>query len=393
MSDKKIYCAFFFHDTDYYSGGTRSLLDIIDSYIEKNSIKLCAVFPSKSGSAVDYMKEKKVDIVCSHYYQIRYDLNETKLNFIKRLPFRLFRLICSKVWIVMFTTRQLKKRGINIIYNNTSFILAGYWAAKKMDVPVIAHFREFGEEDHKIGRWIGNDIFYKISNRYDRIICISKSLERKYASYINPNRLRVIYDDVSAKYINWNNEHKIIEKEEFNVLLAGNLTPGMGQLNVLKILSDILKNNKAINIYIAGNLSDSSYVSQIKETICIKNLQDQVKILGLVQDMNSLRAKMHVGIVFSDMEAFGRVTIEGMLSGMVMIGSDAGGSSELIDNNKTGFLVKADGSNLAATFLYVYNHYSSLYPVQQAAFIFAKKFTEGHCANLLSQNLCEVMRT
>ena len=389
---RKVRCAFFFHDTDYYSGATRSLLDLIEEFIEEDTIDIIAVFPSTYGSAIDYLKERKVDIVCSHYYQIRYELSERKIEYIKKIPIRLARMVGSRIWIYLKTIPELRKQNPDIIYSNTSLILAGYWTAKKLQVPVIAHFREYGEEDHKIGVWIGRDTFYKISNQYDRIICISEALKRKYEKKINGDRIRVIYDDISKKYINWNEKDiKPDLKESFNILLAGNLIPGKGQLVVLRCLANYIKSNDDIIVYIAGNPSDRNYVEKINKLIKEYEIQNQIRFLGLVEDMNTLRKRMHIGIVLSEMEAFGRVTIEGMLSGMIMIASREGGSVELIEDGVNGFLAEKDGRDLEKIVAYIKNNYESLRDIQIQAFEFAVNFTKSRCSKKLLETMEEIV--
>lgn len=389
---EKIRCAFFFHDTDFFSGGSRSLLDIIDTYVEQNSVAVVAVFPSDKGSAIDYLRSKNVDIVCSHYYQIRYELSESKSDYIKRLPRRAMKLLGSRIWVLLKTVPELKERNINIVYSNTSFILAGYWSAKSLHVPLIAHFREFGEEDHKIGVWFGRNAFYRIVNQYDRIICISNALKEKYQKRIGGDKIRVIYDDVSKEYVNWAEEEiKPDVNNNFNILLAGNLTPGKGQKTVLTCLANYVQHDKRITVYIAGNPSDSVYVNQIKKLIEEKHIQEQVEFLGLVKDMNTLRKKMHVGIVLSDMEAFGRVTIEGMLSGMIMIAARTGGSVELIKDGVNGFLVENDGSKLESIVSDIQKNYQSFKLMQKEAFYFAKGFTESRCSKFLLENIEELV--
>lgn len=388
----KIKCAFFFHDTDFFSGGSRSLLDIIDTYIEQENIAVVAVFPSDKGSAIDYLRSRNVDVICSHYYQIRYELSEVRTEYIKKLPIRVLRLLGSKTWVQLKTVPELREKNIDIVYSNTSFILAGYWSAKSLHVPLIAHFREFGEEDHKIGVWFGRKKFYKIANKYDRIICISNALKEKYLKRISEDKIRVIYDDVSKEYVNWaEKEQKPDVDSNFNILLAGNLTPGKGQKTVLQRLANYIQQDKKIMVYIAGNPSDSIYVNQIKELIEAEHIQEQIKILGLVKNMNKLREKMHVGIVLSDMEAFGRVTIEGMLSGMIMIAARTGGSVELIKDRVNGFLVEKDGKDLENIVSYIQNNYHSLKIMQKEAFDFAKSFTESRCSKILLENIEELV--
>lgn len=385
----RIKCAFFFHDTDYYSGGSRSLLDLIDTYIEKDIMDVVAVFPASKGSAIDYLKKRNVSVVCSHYYQIRYDLTESKFEFSNNFPERMLRMIFSRLYIRFDTVPQLRKRKVNVVYSNTSFILSGYWAAKILKVPVIAHFREFGEEDHHIGVWFGRNLFYRYTNQFDKIVCISQALKKKYEEKIDRGRICVIYDDVSRNYINWN--EKMLHTDQINILLAGNLTSGKGQLTVVKKLSALLKRKNNIDIFIAGNPSSQDYVEQIKKCINENGLTERVHFLGLVKDMNELRKKMHIGIVLSEMEAFGRVTIEGMLSGMIMITSNTAASAELIQDYKTGFLIPSDGTGLDCLVEKIAGSYDDFMTIRKQGFQFALSFTEGHCAEEIARIFKEII--
>ncbi len=51
----------------------------------------------------------------------------------------------------------------------------------------------------------------------------------------------------------------------------------------------------------------------------------------------------------SQSEAFGRVTVEAMMSGCLVIGANSGGTMELVSDNETGLLyTSGDYSDLAA---------------------------------------------
>ena len=67
---------------------------------------------------------------------------------------------------------------------------------------------------------------------------------------------------------------------------------------------------------------------------------DCIEMAGYIADMNTLRRKVHVEIVPSVMEAFGRVTVEAMLSGNPVLASDSGANPELIEEGKNGWLFK-----------------------------------------------------
>ena len=64
--------------------------------------------------------------------------------------------------------------------------------------------------------------------------------------------------------------------------------------------------------------------------------------------MVGLRQKACVEVVPSEEEAFGRVTVEAMMSRMPVIGSDSGANPELIVSGETGLLFKrGDAESLA----------------------------------------------
>lgn len=375
---KNITVAFFFHDTNVYSGATMALLDLIDWYNENISqMKIIAIFPINYGTAIDYLKKKNVEVIYSHYTNIMIDVDEPVLKRIFLYPKRKYIYIRNKAWNKLIFSKRLKKYNIDLIYSNTSVIIGPLIVAQKLNIPIISHFREFGEEDYEITPWFGRKKFYKIAQNYSEIICISKSIYEKYIKYFDKSKLKIIYDDLSKDYLNYKEKNFLTE---FNILVAGSISPGKGQLLVLKSLINILNKHKDINIYFAGSNINEEYYSAIEEYIKNNNLNEQVKYLGLVENMNKLRDKMHVGIVASEREGFGRVTIEGMLSGLIMIGRDSGGTSELIEDGKTGFLVSKNFTDLEDKLLYVYKNYDKLDSMREEAYNYATLFTQGRCA-------------
>ena len=76
----------------------------------------------------------------------------------------------------------------------------------------------------------------------------------------------------------------------------------------------------------------------LEEKIKQYNLNDNIIFLNQVNEMNSIRENMGIGIISSYKEAFGRVTIEGMLAGMIMIGANDAATKELISNSFNGYL-------------------------------------------------------
>ena len=80
----------------------------------------------------------------------------------------------------------------------------------------------------------------------------------------------------------------------------------------------------------------------IEKYIKDNGLEKNTEFVGFIKEINDFRKNMDVGIVASRSEAFGRTTIEGMLSQMLIIASNAGSNIELINDGKNGFLYELD---------------------------------------------------
>lgn len=376
--------AFLFHDTDYYSGGSRSLLDLIDSLRKEKELEILAIFPNNEGSAVDYINSYGIKIIVSEYYQISYLTDEGFLRHIYRLPRRLKQNVLNFINANQLS-REVINQKVDIIYSNTGFILTGA-LLKRLNPSLkhIWHIREFGEEDHHFGVFLGRKFFYYMLNKYtDEVIFISHALENKFKSYIKKPNTHVIYDDVSPDYYQ-QIKTMYSYRSPLNISMAGLICEGKGQMEVIKALGLLKRKEIPITLNIAGLPVNKKYANDLKLIIEKEGLKNNVNFLGLVKDMNKLRSDNVFGVVASSSEAFGRVTIEGMLSGQLMIGSDAGATKELIANGVTGFLYKShDYIELANLLFYLYSHPDVVNDVRKRGQLYAKKFIEHNCARQL----------
>lgn len=142
------------------------------------------------------------------------------------------------------------------------------------------------------------------------------------------------------------------EAASYTFLVTGNISEGKNQHLVLEA-AHILQQNCAgknvsndyavqdcgvnggeFRILFAGaptSLAESKEYQKKLEEDCRKwNLEDHVSFLGYVEDMLSLRRQVNAEIVPSKCEAYGRVTLEAMKSGNLVIASDAGANPELL---------------------------------------------------------------
>ena len=121
--------------------------------------------------------------------------------------------------------------------------------------------------------------------------------------------------------------------------LIGRFDPQKGQLLALKAFEAL--ENQAVGLVFLGektkNEADEYYAS-IEKYIDKNNLKDRVFIRPFRQDISTFFYAIDATIMASKSETFGMVTIESMACGVPVIGSASGGTINLLQNGKMGYL-------------------------------------------------------
>src|SRR5205823_11645068 len=100
-----------------------------------------------------------------------------------------------------------------------------------------------------------------------------------------------------------------------------------------------------------GNLE---YRQRLTAMVKRHNLQDRVVFTGFLDPLPFVQSA-DIALVCSTCEAFGRVTVEGLLAGKPVIAANSGASPELIQDGFNGLLYKmGDVEELAQRIRYLY---------------------------------------
>ena len=229
---------------------------------------------------------------------------------------------------------------IDIIHSNTSVIDIGAKIANKMNIPHIWHFREFKNNNLE---FIRNDkIAYEYINKFGgNIIYISKAIEEFYTQYINKEKTKIIYDGVSRDFVIKDREYRE-EYQTIKFLLAGTLQKNKGQHLAVEAIGILKKAGyHNVKLYLAGGdfYKFSNHLNTIIEEY---DIHQNVEYLGFVNNMQEIRKNVDVELLCSQSEAFGLVTVEGMMAGNLLIGSASGATTEIIEDGNTGYLYRCD---------------------------------------------------
>ena len=132
--------------------------------------------------------------------------------------------------------------------------------------------------------------------------------------------------------------------DKFIVGHFSRLSPWKGQHILIDALAECPEN---INIILVGDalFGEDEYVKELHEKVKALNLEARVKFLGFRDDIPQLMSACDLVVHTSIApEPFGRVIVEAMLCGKLVVGAKAGGVIELVEDGITGFLVTPNNS-------------------------------------------------
>lgn len=130
-----------------------------------------------------------------------------------------------------------------------------------------------------------------------------------------------------------------LPEDDFLFGIVGRIDPKKGQLYALKA-TQLLSDYKFKLVIVGEETPDapSHYLKEIKEFIAVNQLEQKIIFLPFQKNPMEVFNAFDWTLMTSDSETFGMVTIESMAQGTPVIGSNAGGTSELLDFGNAGLL-------------------------------------------------------
>lgn len=239
----------------------------------------------------------------------------------------------------------IEKLDMDLVHENTSGSYMASAAAEEKQVGRVWHIREFNEEDHGQRLWQSMDPYRHFAES-DACICISKSIYRKYAERIgNESNLRLIYDGIAVD--NYFNPSHVPFKDRNRVVIAcaGRICEGKGQKLLVQAMALLPREVlDRVEVKLIGPLHEEDYVNEVKDAAQAWGILDKLEFPGVLMDMKDVWPRIDIAVVPSRFEAFGRCSVEAMLAGCLVIGNNAAGTAETVEDGVTGFLFERDSA-------------------------------------------------
>lgn len=242
----------------------------------------------------------------------------------------------------LYLSRMIKKLNVDVVHENTSACYIGFYAAKIGRVKHVWHIREFMEEDFNSEMWRKKKA-YSYFNKSDAVIAISKAIYEKYETLISPPVFRLIYNGILVE--NFLNENRnILNGPVFNILCVGRISEAKSQKTLVEAAALLKKEGFLFKVTFAG-LNEGPYYESLLELADTLDVLDCLHFVGQSNQMKECYAQNDILCMCSKAEAFGRVTVEAMLSGCLVVGRNSGGTKEIIQDGKTGILFEDQKHN------------------------------------------------
>lgn len=233
-------------------------------------------------------------------------------------------------------TKILKVEHVDLVHINTSYSCFGAFAAKRAGIPYVWHIREFLEEDQ------GNRFYFpryshRLMSRASLVIAISNSIYEKYSKVITKEKIKVIYNGIDTEQFYMPGRH-IFKDSRITLCYVGGLSELKGTDDLIEAcrLLNARGYKDSYRLLIAGR-GNEVYEAQLRDRINQYEL-DNIEMLGFRTDVPQVMEQADVSIVTSRCEAFGRVTVEAMLTGNLVLGADSAGTKELLQDGNLGVL-------------------------------------------------------
>ena len=306
-------------------GAPRALMEMVSTLKEKYNIEPVILTPVKNriNEQCDKLNIENYHIPYGTAMKIK---NDYFNNILRWLLYKYGNIVSLRR-----ISKKIDISKIDLIHTNNSVIDFGYRISKRNNINHIFHIREFADLDFNYFPFDKNSINYMNDSNN---IAISSVINNHWSNK-NVKNIRVIYDGIDLDTIE---PKKKYNNKKIKFLFIGALCEGKGQMDFLNAIVKLDKeklSNIEIHFYGTG---DNNYIQQIKDFVNKNNLNNNIFLEGYKENVRSVIKDYDVGIINSKSEAFGRVTIEYMATGLCVLASNTGANIELIKNNKTGIL-------------------------------------------------------
>ncbi len=241
--------------------------------------------------------------------------------------------------------------------------------------------------EHKIpGRWLSlNPLKYRYLKlaKCPQLLTVSNFAKQEFIKLGVPEKnIEVIYPSIQSSQTS---KFYFLDSKFFTIGLLSRLSPEKGVLDFLRTLIPELKKHPNWRILIAGEGEEKN---NIQELIDNNDREKQIKLFGFINNLDEFFSRVSVLIYPTKVpESFGVSLLEAMTRGIPVIASKIGAFPEIIEHEKSGFLVPPNKPEAWIEYLNKLKKPEVYRTLSNEALVQSQKFSEGRSNTLYDQLL------
>ncbi|WP_186433028.1 glycosyltransferase family 4 protein [Oenococcus oeni] len=257
-----------------------------------------------------------------------------------------------------------KKYQVDLIHVNTLAVLEGITLKKHIKKPLIWHVHEILLSP----KFMWKLTAYLSAKYADKIVVVSNATgsHLKKAGYAKKNQIVTIYNGIKlpsqSNHSDFRRDYGI-PNDAFVFGHVGRINAWKGQEDFLKVSLELMSLYPKLHILFSGDAykGEKWREEKLKNEISESGFRDRIHYLGFQKDINKVYRTMDVLVSTSNgRETFSLVVAEAMSWSKPVIAYDVAGPSELIEDNKTGYLVQANNFGELASKMKIFLNVNSI---------------------------------
>lgn len=319
-----------------YGGGEEHVRTVL-KYLKREGVEVCAAVPPDS--RLRFTLEQENIIAHPFFIANKFDL---------KALFKLCRII--------------KTESVSLLHtHNRQEDLIGAFAGIIMNVPVVTTIHDrinMDQKGQKVKNFQSQVYYFILRNFFRKIITVSKATYDDIREFAGVSDKKMVHIVNGLDFDRVNDTHKTeLTKESLGISqdkkvvgfvarIRGESFGKKGIVHLIDASVRIVKDIKNVVFVVSG---EDDEAAEILTKICDeKNVVKYFKFIGYRNDIIDVMRFFDILVCPSLFEGLPRVVLESMAMGIPVVGSAVDGVPEVIEDNRTGYLVPpADPDALA----------------------------------------------
>ncbi len=236
---------------------------------------------------------------------------------------------------------SLRTLAPEVVISTTIVSPWGAVAAAIINKPHLWIITEYGEKDHGFEFNIPfPQVIDFVQASSNHVVTSSLALQNELFGSLNEERISTIYKHIPPPQSESSpgKETLIQTPGAIKLIIVGAITESKGQEDAVRAVVDLItRRGRNVELAVIGD-AQPAYLNRLKQIAIDAQIETRIHFLPFQEDVFPFIRQADIVLVCSRLEVFSSVAVEAMLLKKAVIGTNSGGTPEIIHDGRTGLL-------------------------------------------------------